>query len=116
MLALQAVTPEALAGALQITVPEARKIVSAVHRGQLPLSSAPLAGVRRTAINAACALGHVPALEVRSVQRSALDPFVKLALTTADGHVVETVRIPLERAGRFSACVSSQAGCALACV
>jgi 23S rRNA (adenine2503-C2)-methyltransferase len=25
------------------------------------------------------------------------------------------VRIPLERAGRFSACVSSQAGCALAC-
>jgi 23S rRNA (adenine2503-C2)-methyltransferase len=116
VLALQAVTPEALAGALQITVPEARKIVSAVHRGQLPLSSAPLAGVRRTAINAACALGHVPALEVRSVQRSALDPFVKLALTTADGHVVETVRIPLERAGRFSACVSSQAGCALACV
>src|ERR1019366_4632099 len=47
---------------------------------------------------------------------SAVDPFVKLALATADGHVVEAVRIPLERAGRFSACVSSQAGCALACV
>src|SRR6202034_685459 len=29
--------------------------------------------------------------------------------------VVETVRIPLERAGRFSVCVSSQIGCALAC-
>jgi 23S rRNA (adenine2503-C2)-methyltransferase len=30
-------------------------------------------------------------------------------------HVVEAVRIPLERQGRFSVCVSSQAGCALAC-
>src|SRR6185437_11861584 len=33
----------------------------------------------------------------------------------ADGHVVETVRIPLETRGRFSVCVSSQVGCALAC-
>ena len=41
--------------------------------------------------------------------------FVKVALGTEDGHVVESVRIPLERPGRFSACVSSQAGCALAC-
>ena len=49
------------------------------------------------------------------MQRSAIDPFVKLALGTHDGHVIEAVRIPLERAGRFSACVSSQAGCALAC-
>ena len=109
-------TPEALAGALQITLPEARKIVSAVHRGQLPLSSARLVGVRRKAIDAACARGQVPTLEVRSVRRSALDPFVKLVLATVDGHVVEAVRIPLERGGRFSACVSSQAGCALACV
>jgi len=59
--------------------------------------------------------GHVPTLEVRAVRPSAIDPFVKLALATGDGHVVEAVRIPLERAGRFSACVSSQAGCALAC-
>ena len=44
-----------------------------------------------------------------------VDPFMKLALGTADGHVIETVRIPLERAGRFSVCVSSQVGCALAC-
>ncbi|RYE89858.1 MAG: radical SAM protein, partial [Myxococcales bacterium] len=44
-----------------------------------------------------------------------LDPFRKLALQTHDGHTIETVRIPLERAGRFSVCVSSQAGCALAC-
>jgi 23S rRNA (adenine2503-C2)-methyltransferase len=61
------------------------------------------------------AAGSVPRLEVARELRSALDPFVKLALHTADGHVVETVRIPLERKGRFSVCVSSQVGCALAC-
>ena len=32
-----------------------------------------------------------------------------------DGARFETVRIPLEREGRFTVCVSSQVGCALAC-
>ena len=108
-LALQALTPDALAKALGLPAAEARKVVSSVHRGTVPR------GVRRESMRAVRERGSVPSLEVRSVQRSAIDPFVKLALGTHDGHVVETVRIPLERAGRFSACVSSQAGCALAC-
>jgi 23S rRNA (adenine2503-C2)-methyltransferase len=123
VLPLQAVTPEALAYAVSLrgpdrearsplTVAEARKIVAAVHRGT-PLPG--LAGVRRTAIDAVRAIGHVPTLTVLSLRPSALDPFVKLAVRTDDGHVVEAVRIPLERAGRYSACVSSQAGCGLAC-
>ncbi|MGA7118814.1 MAG: 23S rRNA (adenine(2503)-C(2))-methyltransferase RlmN [Polyangiaceae bacterium] len=111
-MALQAVTPPMLAIACGLSSAEARKIVAAVHRGA-PIEDA--AGVRRSAMNAVRACGWVPTLEVSAVRRSALDPFVKLALRTADGHVIETVRIPLERAGRFSACVSSQAGCALAC-
>jgi 23S rRNA (adenine2503-C2)-methyltransferase len=118
VLPLQAVTPAALGLALGIEPTEARKIVSAVHRHKW-VDGKPEAGacrgVRRAALDAAAANGHVPALEVRSVRRSMVDPFVKFALGTADGHVVEAVRIPLERAGRFSACVSSQAGCALAC-
>jgi 23S rRNA (adenine2503-C2)-methyltransferase len=61
------------------------------------------------------ALGQTPTLHVLAIHRSRLDPFMKIALATDDGHVVEAVRIPLERQGRFSACVSSQAGCALAC-
>jgi 23S rRNA (adenine2503-C2)-methyltransferase len=105
-------TPDALAKACGLELAEARKIVAAVHRGDSPLAPA---GVRRAALEAVRARGHVPALQVRAVRRSAIDPFVKLALATADGHVVEAVRIPLERAGRFSACVSSQAGCALGC-
>jgi 23S rRNA (adenine2503-C2)-methyltransferase len=54
-------------------------------------------------------------LEVIEQQASKLDPFVKFALRTEDGYVIETVRIPLERPGRFSVCVSSQVGCAIGC-
>ncbi len=112
MLALQALTPDALGRAFGLGLAEARKVVAAIHRGE-PAGAA--RGVRRSALDAVEAGGSVPSLEVRHVRRSALDPFVKLALATHDGQVIETVRIPLERAGRFSACVSSQAGCALAC-
>jgi 23S rRNA (adenine2503-C2)-methyltransferase len=114
VLALQAVTPEVLAVELGIRLHEARKIVSAVHRG-LWSDGLRLDTVSRKAHDAARARGTVPALEVRSTHASSIDPFVKLVLAAPDGHLVEAVRIPLERAGRFSACVSSQAGCALAC-
>jgi 23S rRNA (adenine2503-C2)-methyltransferase len=113
VLALQAVTPEELADALSLTLAEARKVVSAVHRGRWP--AAALQGVRRVALEAAVREGDVPSLEVRSLCRSAVDPFVKLALRTADGLTLEAVRIPLEKTGRFSVCVSSQVGCALGC-
>jgi 23S rRNA (adenine2503-C2)-methyltransferase len=124
VLALQAVTPEELAKAIPpsvgLTLAGARKIVSAVHRGAWrggAHGTEPVAvqGLRRAVVSAVRHAGHVPTLELRSLSRSRVDPFVKLALGTSDGHVVEAVRIPLERAGRFSACVSSQAGCALAC-
>lgn len=54
-------------------------------------------------------------LAVLDRRRSAVDPFVKYLLRTSDGHLLETVRIPLERP-RYSVCVSSQVGCALGCV
>jgi 23S rRNA (adenine2503-C2)-methyltransferase len=108
------VTPEELAGALaNVTLADARHIVSTVHRhGDV---AAPNSCVRRVAREAVVAAGHVPALEVVNRAASELDPFVKLGLRTHDGKVIETVRIPLERPGRFSVCVSSQVGCALAC-
>ncbi|HEX2834811.1 MAG TPA: radical SAM protein [Thermoanaerobaculia bacterium] len=43
------------------------------------------------------------------------DGFVKYLFRLHDGLLVEAVRIPLERAGRFTICLSSQAGCAMAC-
>jgi len=58
--------------------------------------------------------GRLDRMEVLDRRRSAVDPFVKYLFRTGDGHLIEAVRIPLERP-RFSVCVSSQVGCALAC-
>jgi 23S rRNA (adenine2503-C2)-methyltransferase len=115
VLPLQGMTPEALARSLPIlTAEEARRVVSAVHRDLWLLG--PLKGVRRASLEAVRAVGLVPTLEMHGESRSSVDPFVKLALRAADGVVFETVRIPLEKPGRFSVCVSSQVGCALGCV
>jgi 23S rRNA (adenine2503-C2)-methyltransferase len=43
-----------------------------------------------------------------------VDPFAKYLFEASDGRLFEAVRIPLEQP-RYSVCVSSQAGCALAC-
>ncbi|WP_437738083.1 23S rRNA (adenine(2503)-C(2))-methyltransferase RlmN [Sorangium sp. So ce1335] len=113
-LALQAVLPADLAAACGIDITDARRIVSLAHRlGELP-ARAP-ATVRRAALDAARAIGEVRTLALVERRASAEDPFVKYAFRLDDGATVESVRIPLERPGRYSACVSSQVGCALAC-
>lgn len=112
--ALQALSPEDLAGRAHIDLTDARRIVSLVHRrGHLPERSP--ATIRRAALDAVRAIGHVPSIERVERRASAVDPFVKFAFRLRDGAVIETVRIPLEKAGRFSVCVSSQVGCALGC-
>ena len=112
--ALQAVTPTALASVVgEIRDDEARRIVAAVHRDER--LAPPPRGVRRVAVERVLARAGVPALDVVTERRSLLDPFRKLLLQTPDGRRIEAVRIPLERPGRFSVCVSSQVGCALGC-
>jgi len=112
--ALQGVTPEGLALAVPgLLLAEARKIVSHVHRDR-PLPRA-ASWIRRGVMETVLAKADAPALTVVAEAKSAEDPFVKLALRLDDGAVAETVRIPLEKPGRFSVCVSSQVGCALAC-
>jgi 23S rRNA (adenine2503-C2)-methyltransferase len=114
LLALQGLAPSDLAAAIPgLALEDARRIVAQVHRDEDVRT--PSSIIRRTAREAVVAAGHVPTLEIASERASRIDPFVKYALGTADGHVVETVRIPLEAAGRFSVCVSSQVGCALGC-
>ena len=113
-LALQAVSPEDLAAHARIDLTDARRIVSLVHRqGRLPERSP--ATIRRAALDAARAVGTVPGIELVERRASSVDPFVKYTFRLGDGALVETVRIPLEKPGRFSVCVSSQVGCALAC-
>jgi len=113
MFALQAVTPAELAAALpEVSLAEARKVVAAVHRGEPVAASS---AVRRSAAQAVRAAGEVPGLEVVAETASAIDPFVKYLLAGPDGARFEAVRIPLEHPDRFTVCVSSQVGCALAC-
>jgi 23S rRNA (adenine2503-C2)-methyltransferase len=114
VISLQAITPEELAlNVSGITLQEARKIVSAIHRfDSLPSS---IRSTRRISVEAVRAVGSIPRLAIRGVYRSTIDPFVKYSLATSDEQAIETVRIPLEHPQRFSACVSSQAGCALGC-
>ena len=57
----------------------------------------------------------VPRLELVERIDSPIDHFRRYLFRTHDGHLLETVRIPL-LANRYSVCVSSQVGCALGCV
>jgi 23S rRNA (adenine2503-C2)-methyltransferase len=96
----------------EVTLGEARKLIAAVHRGE-PVAPGP--AVRRAAALAVRAAGTVPRLEVAAEVPSRVDPFVKYLFESGDGARFEAVRIPLEDPDRFTACVSSQVGCALAC-
>jgi 23S rRNA (adenine2503-C2)-methyltransferase len=112
-LALQALTPERLSSALAIELSEARKVHASVQREDY--GTRLLQGVRRASLALLREHGSVPCLELLKEQKSGVDAFVKYALRTADDQVIESVRIPLEKPGRYSVCVSSQVGCALGC-
>jgi len=115
MIPLQAVTPEALVSSVGgLRLDEARRIVGAIHRrGSL---DAGVPRVRRSSLDAVRAAGALLRLEPRAELRDPCDGFVKYSFGVAGGEVIETVRIPLEQQGRFSVCVSSQAGCGLGCL
>ena len=113
MLALQEMTDRALCAAVPALAPgQARALIASIHRDR-PLCPRP--GLSRAALDAALARGALPTLTILAEEASRRDPFARLLLATPDGHRVECVVMPLERAGRVSLCLSSQAGCALAC-
>ncbi|MEW5851298.1 MAG: 23S rRNA (adenine(2503)-C(2))-methyltransferase RlmN [Myxococcota bacterium] len=112
-LALQALTPEAMVRAIPgVPLGHARKLVAQIHRDEVIHTASQ---VSRASVELLRERGHVPTLEVVEEAPSQVDPFVKYVLRTPDGQLVEAVRIPLHKERRFSVCVSSQVGCALAC-
>lgn len=54
-------------------------------------------------------------LEVLEKSEDPFDHFVKYLFRAPDGAVFESVRIPLEKPGCFTICISSQVGCAMKC-
>jgi 23S rRNA (adenine2503-C2)-methyltransferase len=93
---------------------EARRIVAhAVARGREGFpSSRP---VPRAVEEAVTRLIDRRRLEIVERATDPGDGFVKYLFRLHDGLFVEAVRIPLEVAGRFTVCVSTQAGCAMGC-
>ena len=116
----------------------AARLFAHVHRdGASSVESADVRGLSKLAARAVAEAAEWPDLEVLERRRAA-DGFVKYLFRTADGHAIEAVRIPLpdpadaralkerRRAGeaqalealptaKYTLCVSSQVGCALAC-
>ena len=97
----------------------ARQLVAGVHRRHARTWDE-LTDIPRALRSELESRYRLTALEPRSQQCSA-DGTVKLLLATWDGHPIETVQIPAGEHGstgphtRLTVCVSSQAGCALAC-
>ncbi len=93
---------------------EARRIVAhAVGRGQdgYPVTRPVPRSVER-AVDVLVGRGPI---EIVERVTDPADGFVKYLFRLQDGAVAEAVRIPLEKEGRFSVCLSSQAGCAMRC-
>ena len=101
-----------LPGAGDLTLTHARRIFShAVGKGRDDLEVLhPLA--RRISRAVLAATRQDPIEEVSRERAS--DGFVKFGFRLGDGAVIETVLIPLT-GEKFSICISSQVGCALAC-
>jgi 23S rRNA (adenine2503-C2)-methyltransferase len=109
-------TPESLTESwpeLALPLPLARRVISRlVSQDRDDLDDVP--GLARSVARELLARGRTTRLEVLDRRRSEVDPFAKYLFRSQDGAVFEAVRIPLERP-RWSVCVSSQVGCALAC-
>src|SRR5437763_7864699 len=64
------------------------------------------------------AVGQLTTRVPLAIVERATDPsdgFVKYLFRLHDGALAEAVRIPLDAAGKFTVCISSQAGCAMGC-
>jgi 23S rRNA (adenine2503-C2)-methyltransferase len=98
---------------LGLTAGEARRIYAHhVQHGRRDWNVRDLARDKRARVAEAIAL---PSLEVIDLRTSTVDGFTKYLFRLADGARVEAVRIPIFD-DKYTVCISSQAGCPLACV
>ena len=97
------------------TEAEARRVLGHViseGRDDLRGMKKPVRAVVRDAIDAMTTRTRIEIIErVKDDE----DGFEKLLLRSGDGALHEAVKIPLQKAGRFTVCLSSQVGCAMGC-
>ena len=102
------------AGGVTIRQSEARRILAHAVAGGLSGFPASRPVPRRVEAAVQELINREP-LEVLERATDPSDGFVKYLFRLHDGALAEAVRIPLEVAGRFSVCLSSQVGCAMGC-
>ncbi len=95
---------------------EARRVLGRLvseGRGELSGMKKPVRAAVREAVHV-----HLRSDRLAVVDRviDDADGFEKLLLRLDDGAVVEAVKIPLQKPGCFTVCLSSQVGCAMGCV
>lgn len=113
--AIQAQLPEEVADEHSLKLGEVRRVLARIHqRGQDALDIE-LPQVSRRTRETLTNHYRIGRLSVVTTANSSLDPFAKIISQTEDQELIETVRIPLAKTGRFSVCVSSQLGCGLGC-
>jgi 23S rRNA (adenine2503-C2)-methyltransferase len=93
---------------------ECRRLVASVIADGKP-APAPRVPVRRDVLAAMQERYAFDRLEVLERAVDEVDGFVKYLFRSPDGALSEAVRIPLDKPGTFSVCLSSQVGCAMAC-
>jgi 23S rRNA (adenine2503-C2)-methyltransferase len=112
---LRSLLPHEIAGRfghLGIDLPAARRIFAAAV-GSHPRDPSRVRGIRHAVMDAVMAASSLALPRVEERTRAA-DGFAKYLFALEDGARVEAVWIPLERP-RASVCLSSMAGCPLAC-
>ncbi len=99
---------------VRCTPAEARRVLAHViagGAGDLALKRP----VRRALTRAIEAHTERGRLEILQRVEDPVDHSLRYLLRSPDGALSEAVRIPLHRPGRFTVCLSSQVGCAMAC-
>ncbi len=100
---------------IAVTDGEARRIMAhVISAGREGFPDARPVALRTTDMVAATTDRSRPRVLERATDPA--DGFVKYLFQAADGALFEAVRIPLQRPGAFSVCLSSQVGCAMGCV
>ncbi len=113
--AIQGELPEALATRVGCEAGDVRRFCAAIHQRDKDPFREPSSRVSRQTRQRLALDYRIGQLEIAERAASPCDGFVKYLMASEDGARVECVRIPLEKAGRFTVCVSSQVGCALDC-
>ncbi len=115
MRSILAMTPDELTQASDCTLAESRRVLACLlsdGKRDLDAMKRPVSKVKRAQLRQGFESSLPQVIETIEDPR---DQSLRFLFRLHDGKLVEAVRIPLHKPGRFSVCLSSQVGCAMGC-